>query len=61
MTRKKVPAKDSYIDALKRVSLEIAEDKQKSARDRNAAVANGVKLAAIEHKISPNETDDFFG
>jgi hypothetical protein len=52
--------KDSYLEALKKVSLAIAEDASKSARDRNAAVANGVKLAAIEHKISPAGEEDFF-
>lgn len=51
---------DTDLQKLWNVALEIATDKQKSARDRNAAVANGIKIKAIEHKISPAEEQDFF-
>lgn len=60
MTRASKKRQDSYLEILKKVALEIATDRSKSARDRNAAVANGLKAAAIEHKISPAEEQDFF-
>jgi hypothetical protein len=58
--KKKPNTVDTDLQKLWAVSLEIATDKQKSARDRNAAVANGIKIKAIEHKISPAEPESFF-
>jgi len=60
MTRKK-PARRGDLERAMAVSLDIAEDAGKAARDRNTAVANVAKLLAIQHKISPGETEDFFG
>lgn len=57
---KKTSSVDTDLKKLWSVALEIATDKTKSARDRNAAVANGVKIKLIEHKISPAEEQDFF-
>jgi len=53
--------RDAFLEGLKSVTNEIAHDKKKSARDRNVAVANGVRLLQIEHRISPAEDVDFFG
>ena len=58
--KKTATTKESFLETMKSVAREIATDKSKSARDRNAAVANGLKAAAIEHKISPAEEQDFF-
>jgi hypothetical protein len=62
MTRapRKKETRDTDLKKLWKVALSIAEDTAKSARDRNAAVANGIKIKAIEHKISPAEPEDFF-
>ena len=53
--------RDAFLESLKVVSLEIANDKSASRRDRNAAVANGTRLLQIEHRINPGEDADFFG
>jgi hypothetical protein len=54
-------SRDGFLEIGKKVSVEIATDKSKSARDRNTAVANIAKLLLIEHRISPLEDADFFG
>ena len=58
--KKKANSTDSDLQKLWTVALEIATDATKSSRDRNAAVANGIKIMAIQHKISPAEPEDFF-
>lgn len=57
---KKPVKKDDFLAKLKREVEAIATDQQASRRDRNAAIANGIKLLQIEHKINPGEVEDFF-
>jgi hypothetical protein len=57
----KETARDAFLENLKQVTNEIANDRNRSARDRNVAVANGVRLLQIEHRINPAEDADFFG
>lgn len=57
---KKPKPKDDFLEKLKREVEAIATDKDASRRDRNAAIANGIKLLQIEHKINPMEVDNFF-
>lgn len=53
--------RDAFLENLKEVTRAIANDKEASRRDRNVAVANGVRLLQIEHRILPQEDADFFG
>jgi hypothetical protein len=53
--------RDAFLENLKEVTRAIANDKEASRRDRNVAVANGVRLLQIEHRIAPQEDVDFFG
>lgn len=53
--------RDAFLENLKEVTRAIANDKEASRRDRNVAVANGVRLLQIEHRINPAEDADFFG
>lgn len=53
--------RDAFLENLKEVTRKIANDEQASRRDRNVAVANGVRLLQIEHRIAPQEDVDFFG
>jgi hypothetical protein len=57
---KKPSKKDNFLETLKREVEAIATDQDASRRDRNAAIANGIKLLQIEHKINPGEIEDFF-
>jgi hypothetical protein len=57
----KKPSKDAFLDKLKKAIEDVIKDPKASKRDVNAAVANGAKLLQIEHKISPEATEDFFG
>ena len=52
--------RDAFLENLKEVTRQIANDKEASRRDRNVAVANGVRLLQIEHRIYPAEEADFF-
>ena len=52
--------RDAFLENLKEVTRAIANDKEASRRDRNVAVANGVRLLQIEYKILPPEEADFF-
>jgi len=63
MTRKpeRSKTKDAFLEMLKKQVEQIAADGEVSKRDRNNAIANGVKLLQIEHKINPGDTEDFFG
>lgn len=58
---KKTKQRDDFLETLKREVEAIATDQEASRRDRNAAIANGIKLLQIEHKINPNEVENFFG
>lgn len=58
---KKPRQKDDFLAKLKKEVEAIATDKDASRRDRNAAIANGIKLLQIEHKINPTEVENFFG
>ncbi len=62
MTKAKTSTKsDDFLEALKKAVRDVITDKTAHKRDINAAVANGAKLLQIEHKINPQESEDFFG
>lgn len=60
MKKPKAPPKDTFLARLKSATLEVINDPEVSNRDKNQAVANGSRLLAIEHRISPGEEGDFF-
>jgi|HubBroStandDraft_5_1064220.scaffolds.fasta_scaffold1203132_1 hypothetical protein len=52
---------DPMIKQLEQSIIATLKDKKTTARDRNAAIANGIKLAQILHKIGDGEEGEFFG
>jgi hypothetical protein len=59
MTKTKSPKGDKLLEALEDAVLAALHSEGK---DRNDAIANGIKLAAIKHRIAGNEDDgDYFG
>ncbi len=58
---KKTNQKDDFLADLKAAVRAVITDTKATKRDINAAVANGAKLLQIEHKINPQESEDFFG
>lgn len=55
------PLGDAFMDQLERSITDTLKNKKTSARDRNAAIANGIKLAQIRHRINPESEEDYFG
>lgn len=60
-TPAKKNTKDAFLETLKKAVEDVINAEGAAKKDINAAVANGVKLLQIEHKINPGETEDFFG
>jgi hypothetical protein len=52
---------DAFLTELENAVLRIVKNKKASKSDQLSAIANGVKIAAIRHKISGGtDTDGFF-
>ena len=62
MTKAAKPAADAFISEIEAAIMKTLKDRKTSAKDRNAAIANGIKLAMIKFKINPDDGDgEFFG
>ncbi len=62
MTKAAKPIGDAFIAQLEAAITKTLTDRKTSAKDRNAAIANGIKLAHIKHRINPDDGDgEFFG
>ncbi len=62
MTKAAKPAADAFIAQLEDAITKTLKSPKTSAKDRNAAIANGIKLAMIKFKINPDDGDgEFFG
>jgi hypothetical protein len=65
MTKAAKPADDSalsdtFLDALEKGVRDVIGDKKSKASERVAAIAAGVKIAFVRHKISGNDERGFF-
>jgi hypothetical protein len=62
MTKAAKPAADAFIEQLEKAITATLKDRKTSAKDRNAAIANGIKLAMIKARINPDgDAGEFFG
>jgi hypothetical protein len=62
MTRSSKPKPpDTLIDKLEHAITRILANPKATQKEKNAAIANGVKLAHIKFRISPESTEEFFG
>jgi hypothetical protein len=62
MTKAAKPAADAFIEQLEAAITKTLKNPKATAKDKNQAIANGIKLAMIKHRISPDEGDgEFFG
>ena len=52
--------KDEFLDALEQGVRDVLKDPDCEQRDRVAAIAAGVKVAMIRHRISGEDEDSFF-
>lgn len=60
MTKTKVPKGDTLVEELEKAVLD--QLRKTEGKERNDAIAHGIKLAAVKHRIARNEDDgDFFG
>ena len=56
------PAADAFIAEIEAAIMRTLKDRKTPAKDRNAAIANGIKLAMIKHRINPDDdSGEFFG
>ena len=51
---------DKFLHELKAAVRKALKDPDATPRDKNAAIANGIKLAMIEHKIAPPDEGSYF-
>ena len=62
MTKAPKPAADLFLDTLEKAIVKQLQSVKTSGKDRNQAIANGIKLAQIRHRINPDDdTGEFFG
>lgn len=60
--RAKRPSTDPFLDVLEGAVGAILKNPKATRLEKNDAIANGIKLAAIRHKIDGGADDgDFFG
>jgi hypothetical protein len=52
---------NELLEALEKAIIEILNNPKAKPGERNAAIANGVKLLATRHSIRGGDTPDFFG
>ena len=55
------PKDDPLIAQLEKSITDTLKNKKTNARDRNAAIANGIKLAQIKHRLGDDLEGEFFG
>jgi hypothetical protein len=55
------PKGDSLMEALEAAVRRILSNPKASKKEKNDAIANGIKLAQIKHRLSPDATEEFFG
>lgn len=55
------PKDDPLIAQLEKSITDTLKNKKTNARDRNAAIANGIKLAMIKNKLTGDDEESFFG
>jgi hypothetical protein len=60
MTKPNGHAPDQFLHELKVAVRKALKDPDATPRDKNAAIANGIKLAMIEHRIKPDEEGSYF-
>ena len=61
MTKPKLQnGEDMFLHELKAAVRKALKDPDATPRDKNAAIANGIKLAMIEHKIAPPDEGSYF-
>ncbi len=58
---KQHPQADALLDMLERAIADILADKKTDKKEKNDAIANGIKLAQIKFKINPDSVEEFFG
>jgi hypothetical protein len=61
MTKAAKPKADPLSDALERSIRAILSNPKATAKAKSDAIANGIKLVQIRHRISPESQEDFFG
>ncbi len=54
------PAKDKFLDDLEAAVRAILNNKKASKADHLSAIGQGIKIAAIRHKISGGDTEKGF-
>jgi len=60
MTKASKPVGDVFITEIEAAIMKTLKDRKTSAKDRNAAIANGIKLAMIKHRINPDDDQGEF-
>lgn len=61
MTKKHVPVSDELITMLEKGITDVINDKEATVKDKMSAIAAGVKVAAIKHRLAnPDEKGGFF-
>ena len=55
------PKDDPLIAQLEKSITDTLKNKKTNARDRNAAIANGIKLAMIKNKLTGDDEESYFG
>ncbi len=58
MTKK---TSDPLSDALERAIRAVLSNSKATAKAKADAIANGIKLVQIRHRISPESQEEFFG
>ena len=62
MTKAAKPAADVFLDTLEKAIVKQLKSIKTSGKDRNQAIANGIKLAMIRARINPDgDSGEFFG
>ena len=52
---------EEFIKVLERAIIDILESEKANRKEKNEAIANGIKLLAIRHKVTGTEDVSFFG
>ena len=60
MTKANGHAPDQFLRELKRAIGKTLKNPDATEREKQMAVANGIRLAMIEHRIKPDEEGSYF-
>ena len=57
----KKPSGDGLVNRLEQAIIDMLDDQEASREIKNVAIANGIKLAMIQHRLESSDVDDYFG